>query len=339
MSASGFVKDLRAFAQAASVDPRDVELLFCCRIIASFAQINAVNVLCEVLRNLELREGATGRARPKAEEVDWATVGVILDGENASASTVSAFWLELLSFVNFVDEPALTADMEQYILKVAAYCPGILLALCGIVASRHCRDVCARSQVRRCIHVGVLDTYTPIDAVRVAMCKSFPVGEFDWGSVCKTFLLMNLMQEDPAEAVLGLFRRPESGLQGVQDDAGVQVARHLVGFRNSAMEHEETLITLLTTYMSIDVRGVLALFDKTEREQKQLAVGVKSVFMQRLRPSLTAMAESQNARRVHYGGAAKGDVEDFAVFSHGVGGVEGAGGVEGGEGGEGGEGA
>eukprot|EP00961_Rhodomonas_salina_P044333 595483-Rhodomonas_salina.1 len=55
-------------------------------------------------------------------------------------------------------------------------------------------------KVRACMNVSMLASYSPIDAVRVALCKSCGDETVTWGDVCKTFLVMNVVQVGAARA-------------------------------------------------------------------------------------------------------------------------------------------
>eukprot|EP00961_Rhodomonas_salina_P159591 2149370-Rhodomonas_salina.1 len=180
-------------------------------------------------------------------------------------------------------EPVLDAETSQYLMKV-----------------------------KRKMNVGKLSSYSPLDAVRVAVAKSYEGGDVEWGDVCKIFLLVNVIQEDPASAVTGLFVSRFG--KDCRDDVGSSIARHLMGFRNSCAEHEETLVTLLTTYMVVDRKRLESKFAVEQKDEDNMLLGVKNMFLRRLRPSLTEMA-AQNMSG--YGKLRNlcGEKEDFITFA------------------------
>lgn len=278
-----FVKELRGFSEAASIDINDIDVLYFVRVIASFAQIERKSALHSVLKC------HSGNATSSSEElngsdVDWETLGTFLGRDSfTNCQLVSDFWLTFFSFVNFVSEPVLDAETSQYLMKV-----------------------------KRKMNVGKLSSYSPLDAVRVAVAKSYEGGDVEWGDVCKIFLLVNVIQEDPASAVTGLFVSRFG--KDCRDDVGSSIARHLMGFRNSCAEHEETLVTLLTTYMVVDRKRLESKFAVEQKDEDNMLLGVKNMFLRRLRPSLTEMA-AQNMSG--YGKLRNlcGEKEDFITFA------------------------
>eukprot|EP00961_Rhodomonas_salina_P025974 350937-Rhodomonas_salina.1 len=143
-------------------------------------------------------------------------------------------------------------------------------------------------KIRRRMPVSALPSYSPLDAIRVALCKATAAdANISWGHVCKTFIIMNVMQEDPAAAVTGLLQDAVGSSCPGRDEIGAQVARHLMGFRNSTAEHQETLITLLTTYIQIRKADVQKLFDASASTTSDKIAGVQALFLQRLRPSMS----------------------------------------------------
>ncbi len=171
-----FVRDLTDFAKNASVDINDTSLVFCLRIVSSFSHIKQKDVLMDVLWNLEQREESRKFIRPSVDEIDWKTLTAFLNNDGlANANVVCKFWLKFLSFIEFVDEPTLKEEMQQYLLKLS-----------------------------KNMSVSVPQYCSPIDAIRIASFKAIsrckvvsncePSSIVSWDLVCKIFLLMNVIQ-------------------------------------------------------------------------------------------------------------------------------------------------
>jgi hypothetical protein len=217
---SDFVKELKLFAENASVKLNDVENLFLLRLISSFAQIKRQTVFSEIVQH-----------KSDATEIDWTNISSMLSGDKyANIQTVERFWLKFLSYVEFTNEPTLSDEMQQYVLKTKKQMSPPL--------------PCA---------------YSPIDAVIASLlkpCEKKP----EWDHICKTFLLVNVIQTDPASVITSFFKSKGLSVGVGKQEIGTHVARYLMGFRNSPEECQETLVGLLTTYMSVkatDVRHLL----------------------------------------------------------------------------------
>eukprot|EP00961_Rhodomonas_salina_P254759 3442631-Rhodomonas_salina.1 len=228
-------EELAGFAESANIDVDDVNLLVVLRIIASFSQIDASVVLEQAIRSgFGDAGGGAGRRRPiGVNDVDWGTMTARLNGDHyGNAKFLSGFWLRLVEFIGFVNEPGLTAEIDQYLLKLEK--------------NMHCPLPCS---------------FSPIDAVRIALQKTYGC-RTEWSNTCRTFILLNVVQEDPASVITTFLKTtgltPKSG----QDETGVQMARHLMGFRNTAAENQETLIGLLTSYMVIETRAIESILRK-----------------------------------------------------------------------------
>ncbi len=170
---------------------------------------------------------------------DRQSIDLFLNSESRShESEISEFWLLFLSLVEFVDEPILSAELAQYIAKIQYRMPA-----------------------------ANMPEYTPLDTVRIALWKSVTRDSVvTWGDICKTFLVMNFAQEDPSSTVTKLIQGSAMKPLNTGVEMGMQVARHLMGVRNSANEHEETLVTLLTTYLKVDTAKIAAMFRTHEAE-------------------------------------------------------------------------
>ncbi len=167
------------------------------------------------------------------------SITLLLNSETrSSTSDVTEFWLLFLSYVEFVDEPPMSAELGQYISKLQMRMP-----------------------------TASMPDYTPLDAIRVALWKS-ATGDSNvaWGDICKTFLVMNFGQDDPSTTVNALLKGSSIKPLNVGFEIGMQVARHLMGVRNSPSEHEETLVALLTTYLAINTEKLVAVFERHEHE-------------------------------------------------------------------------
>eukprot|EP00961_Rhodomonas_salina_P110207 1483459-Rhodomonas_salina.1 len=162
-------------------------------------------------------------------------VGLLKSDKYSNTYTLISFWIKFLSFVDFIDEPPVSDEMKQYLLKLGLK-----------------------------MYAPMPEGLTPIDAVRIAVFKVFE-DSASWNDICKTYILVNVITENPAAAVTRLFDDRKLPLAGSRSVAsGVQVATHLMGCRNASNEHQETLTTLLTTYMRVDVPKVKALLQEND---------------------------------------------------------------------------
>eukprot|EP00961_Rhodomonas_salina_P297654 3937395-Rhodomonas_salina.4 len=275
--------EIRAFANAASVDPDDYCLLVVLRIIASFAQIEKEKAFEVVLgAGCGKNDNFSDARLMTSGDVDWKTIEGLLHGdEYADADHMSGFWNGLFRLIEFEDEAPVSEDVQQYILKTEK----------GIQAS-------------------VPQNVSVIDAVRIAANRATG-RNVGWSNICKTFLLINVVQDDPVCALTAFYSLvAEGGDMNVemsggaqQRNVGMSVARYLMGFRHSVAEHQETVTTLLSTNLVVNMKEMKNVMLTAEEMRERALQTALNEFRQRQRPSLTEQCME--------GGEKKLDLERF----------------------------
>jgi hypothetical protein len=157
------VQELIGFAQSANVDVESAHMVSTLRIVAAFSHVDKQAVFRQVCESMVARGAAsewTGHA-----SVDWETVDAWLGSEShTNPRTVCTFWLQFMQYVAFVSEPAVSAEMDQYLVKL-----------------------------RNNMHAQVPCTLSPLDAIRIALERTCGC-EPEWTNICRTFLLLNVVQ-------------------------------------------------------------------------------------------------------------------------------------------------
>jgi len=279
-----FIEELTAFAESANIDTDDIPLLLTLRIVASFSQINAMAVLQNVLNSgIGVCNPVESSKDICVQDIDWNTISTRLNSDQyVTPRFLSSFWLRCMEFIAFVNEPPLSGEIEQYMLKL-----------------------------KNNMHAQIPTSFSPIDAVRIALMKTCGC-EVEWTNLCRTFILLNVIQDDPASVITNFFKKIGITTKSEQDDAGVQMGRHLMGVRNTAAENQETLTGLLTSYIHIDSSAISELFKKRESEKLKLHVGTQAKFAMHQRPSLTEMVGNAGGRKGH---GELHDSDSFQTFS------------------------
>lgn len=283
MDNRSLARDLRLFSEAANIDSDNYEKLVQLRLVMSFAHIDQRRVFEEVCGCDQ------GKEHCSVVDVDWGTVENFLNGDQyGNCYAQIGFWLKFLTYIQFEDEPAVSPEISQYLEKI-----------------------------KMRVNAPNPASISALDAVRVAVFRV--CGEsVQWSDICKIYLLTNVIRDDPSAGVNAFLRAGQFVVDDGTDTIGMQVSRYLMGFRSQAEQHEETLTTLLTSYMRVAVDDMSGVFEEERQVTDQVAHGMKSVFLQRLRPSLTEIA----ARHQPSNGAAQGGLggyekENFQTFSSG----------------------
>eukprot|EP00961_Rhodomonas_salina_P011100 148523-Rhodomonas_salina.4 len=271
--------EIRAFANAASVDPDDYCLLVVLRIIASFAQVDKEKAFEVILgAGCGKNDNFSDARLMTVGDVDWKTVEGLLHGdEYADADHMSAFWNGLFRRIEFEDEAPVSEDVQQYILKTEK----------GIQAS-------------------VPQNVSVIDAVRIAANRA--TGRtISWSNICKTFLLINVVHDDPVCALTAFYSLLAEGEGGMnaetsggpqQRNVGMSVARYLMGFRHSVAEHQETVTTLLSTNLVVNMKEMKNVMITAEEMRERALQAALNEFRQRQRPSLTEQCMEGGERKL-----------------------------------------
>lgn len=282
-----FLRELRLFSEAADIGVENFDAVLKIRVISSFDQVDKNVVyddLVQALRQDDSREDNVNF--PVCMEWDKLSRFLTRD-QYANCYVMISFWLKLFSYVDFIDEPGVSTEIEQYMKKVRL---GMTTPNPG--------------------------TFTAIDAVRIAVFRVCR-GNAPWSVICKTYLLMNIVRDDPTAAVTGLLREAKL----VQDDgtgrSGMEVARYLMGLRSPVQEHQMTLATLLSTYMQINHQALQALLRVEQENEDGITDGVRTLFLQRMRPSLSDMAARQTVALAGYGSMSFAEEENFVSFCRG----------------------
>jgi hypothetical protein len=110
-------------------------------------------------------------------------------------------------------------------------------------------------------------------------------------------------------AIFGLLQPTIGNIENI----GVQIAGHFVSFKNNVAEFQDTLVTLLTTYMKVNERELQLAVAAAAKETSKIESMAKAIFLQRQRPSMTELAQAHGRQsQMRF---ARGEREDFSTFS------------------------
>ena len=251
---------LLPFCEAASISHKDAGAAVKKRIVVSLVSfIDNQNVHKQLFGN--------------QAHLEWQHVRTYLDGVSLCASD----WLQILSLLDFVEEPA-ARDVVIDIIKQS----GLTSA-----GSNHNGSGVTTNNGSGLKCTGV--RFTPLESMRISMAKAHaPV---TWDSICKALLICNISELDAAAALSGLFALD------APSRLVTEVLSHLSTFRHTSDEYEKDIGYILDeSRCRVRSHLVLQSVERVEARTAGLRLSARAVFSAHKRPSLTKIL--QGARRL-----------------------------------------
>ena len=262
---------LLPFCEAASISHREPANALKKRIVVS---------LVSFIDNQALHKRLFG---PQAH-LEWHHVQTYL----ADVSPATQDWMQLLSLLDFVEEPPVR-DLVLDIMRQASAGPTALLgAPCmPLVRQQH-------------------QPVSPLESMRICMSKAHVAHPLSWDAICKALLVCNISDLDATSALGSLLSSsPPSRL--VTD-----ILSHLSTFRHTPEEYENDILYILdSSRCRVREHLVLQSVERAEARASALRQSAQSAFSANKRPSLTKILQNL---RVSGPGSEGGSEDNLTSF-------------------------